>query len=75
MSKKNDTYKCGICGAPGGEKITALELAYGTREPFDFFQCISCECLQIAKIPENIADHYPKDFYSYTQKKRKKIFF
>ncbi|MBH90067.1 MAG: methyltransferase type 12 [Magnetovibrio sp.] len=71
MSEKNKNYRCAICGAFGGQGYQFLELAYGTKEPFDFFQCRNCECLQIIKIPENISDHYPKDFYSYTQKKRK----
>lgn len=67
--------KCTICGASCGEGFTALELAYGSKEPFDFFQCDDCGCLQITKIPEDIAAYYPKDFYSYTQKKRKKANF
>jgi 2-polyprenyl-3-methyl-5-hydroxy-6-metoxy-1,4-benzoquinol methylase len=75
MSKKKRINKCGICGALGGEPITALEVAYGTKEPFDFFQCGDCDCLQISEIPANIEAHYPKDFYSYTQKNKKKNHF
>lgn len=75
MSNTEKRKTCEICGSPASDFFTVLELAYGTKEPFDFFQCHNCECLQIASIPENIAKYYPDDFYSYTKKKRKKNHF
>ena len=38
---------------------------FGTREEFEYFICRSCGCLQITDIPEDIARHYPKDYYSH----------
>ena len=36
---------------------------FGTREEFDYFQCGSCETLQIAEIPE-LTRFYPSNYYS-----------
>ena len=75
MTEVKKINTCAICGAPGGDSFTALELAYGTKEHFNFFECSVCGCLQITEIPENIAAYYPEDFYSYTKKNRKKNLF
>jgi SAM-dependent methyltransferase len=36
----------------------------GTRECFDYFECGSCGCLQITKIPVDISRHYAGGYYS-----------
>jgi len=38
---------------------------FGTRELFDYFQCLNCGCLQIETIPADISRHYPPDYYSF----------
>lgn len=38
-------------------------MMFGTRERFTYFQCLECACLQIAAIPEDLARHYPPDYY------------
>lgn len=40
---------------------------FGFRDEFLYFQCVRCECLQIAEIPENISKYYPGNYYSHTQ--------
>lgn len=40
-------------------------MMFGTREPFDYFQCSSCGCLQIAKVPIAMERFYPPDYYSF----------
>ena len=38
---------------------------FGTREEFAYFECMSCQCVQIAKYPDDIGRHYPSNYYSY----------
>jgi len=47
---------------------------FGTREQFNYFQCDDCHCLQIETIPDNIADFYPGDYYSFGRSEGKKFF-
>jgi SAM-dependent methyltransferase len=56
---------CRICGHRGEHtSFRAREMMYGSRETYDYFQCSQCECLQIARIPEDMASHYPDNYYS-----------
>lgn len=41
------------------------EMAFGTREKFNYFQCANCKCLQISEFPSDINRHYPKNYYSF----------
>jgi len=57
---------CRICGnAEESTIIKMREMMYGTREEFDYFECGQCGCLQIAVIPENLAEYYSSGYYSY----------
>jgi 2-polyprenyl-3-methyl-5-hydroxy-6-metoxy-1,4-benzoquinol methylase len=40
-------------------------MMFGTREPFDYFLCDRCGCLQIATIPTDLDRHYPANYYSH----------
>lgn len=40
------------------------EMLLGTRDLFDYFQCHTCGCLQIAKIPEDLSHYYPDNYHS-----------
>src|SRR5690606_15282057 len=56
---------CRICGTTGNFSIyMAREMMFGTRVSFPYFGCSYCECLQIANIPEDLTQYYPKDYYS-----------
>jgi SAM-dependent methyltransferase len=57
---------CEICGnEKDNKKVQIREMMFGTRDEFDYFECSKCGCLQIAKIPKNIGEYYPKNFYSF----------
>lgn len=59
-------YQCRICGWTGdAETLTVREMMYHTREEFQYFECGNCHCLQIAEVPENLADYYGDSYYSY----------
>jgi SAM-dependent methyltransferase len=40
-------------------------MMFGTNEPFDYFQCRRCGCLQIVEIPSDLSRHYPDGYYSH----------
>ncbi len=41
------------------------EMHFGFRDEFEYFQCGSCGCLQIAEFPENLSKYYPKEYGAY----------
>jgi SAM-dependent methyltransferase len=57
---------CRICGADTTKAKTyiAAEMMFGSKEPFEYFQCTDCECLQIADIPADLSRYYPDGYYS-----------
>jgi 2-polyprenyl-3-methyl-5-hydroxy-6-metoxy-1,4-benzoquinol methylase len=60
------TSPCRICGnLSGNMDYTVREMQFGTREPFFYFQCGQCGCLQIAWIPDNLAPYYPAEYFSF----------
>lgn len=65
----SQTYACVFCaGAEPARRFTSREMLYGTRATFDYFECAACASLQIAAIPDDLARHYPGDYYSYDRK-------
>ncbi|HEY2708155.1 MAG TPA: class I SAM-dependent methyltransferase [Caulobacteraceae bacterium] len=45
-------------------------MMYGLRTFYRYFQCTDCECVQLAKIPNDLSQFYPDDYYSYGQDPR-----
>ncbi|MHB8529844.1 MAG: class I SAM-dependent methyltransferase [Caulobacteraceae bacterium] len=57
---------CRICGArEANTALRAREMLHGTREAFDYFECGRCGCVQISRIPEDLARHYPAGYFSF----------
>lgn len=66
--------ECRICKAGGVFAHHSVpEMMFGTREPFDYFLCSACGCLQIASIPEDLARFYPENYYSNAADSRVKV--
>jgi SAM-dependent methyltransferase len=59
--------QCRVCGSEGEHRLyVAKEMMLGVRDEHTYFQCSACECLQIERIPANLADYYPAEtYYSY----------
>ena len=57
---------CKICNnSENNTPYQVKEMMYGSREIFNYFQCPKCGCLQIEKIPDDLAKFYPNNYYSY----------
>ena len=67
--------KCKICSNENNNKQYYFkEMMFGLEEEFLYYQCSKCNCLQINKIPENMTNYYPQNYYSFSGfPKRKKI--
>ena len=67
------THQCRICNYNGeGTAYTVREMMLGSGDPFLYFQCSRCQCLQIAEIPSDMGRYYPRDYYSYSPTSRDK---
>lgn len=66
---------CRICGAlaANARKYDALEMMFGTKESFRYFECPDCGCLQIGEIPRDLSRFYPSGYYSGEVESRKKV--
>jgi len=59
---------CRICNNPRNENIFHVrEMMFGYRDPFTYFQCPRCDCLQISEIPLDMHKYYPGEYYSFSQ--------
>ena len=38
---------------------------FGTKEPFDYFECAGCGVLQICEVPADLSRHYPREYYAH----------
>ncbi len=58
--------QCAICGASQGTSHTFHEKMFATNEPFPYWECGECGCLQIVEIPANLGDYYTASYYSFS---------
>lgn len=69
---KSDEFICRICGNQNNNiNLSIKEMQIGTFEKFNYTECHQCKCIQINVIPKNLDSYYPKDYYSYSEIKRK----
>ena len=65
LAVRRQFLECRACGVQAESEVHVLsEMMYGSRETFDYVLCSYCGCLQIAKVPGDLARHYPSDYYS-----------
>ena len=41
-------------------------MMFGTRQPFLYVQCATCDGLQLTDIPSDMSSYYPSDYYSFS---------
>jgi len=64
-SNQLESQACRICGSVSVSLFQAREMMFGLREKFSYFECASCKCVQISEYPEDIARHYPSNYYAF----------
>lgn len=64
---------CAICGNDKANRLHyPREMMFGMDEAFEYLECGRCGCLQITRVPEDLARYYPRDYYSYRPPKEKR---
>lgn len=62
---------CAICGTSGAvASYTVRESMLGLGDPFLYYQCGACGCLQISSIPADLSRYYPSTYYSFSPTSR-----
>src|ERR1700676_3435079 len=58
---------CQICSnAHGNRSFQAKEMMFGLRDTFEYFECGSCQCVQLAEIPADLSRYYPSNYYAFS---------
>lgn len=75
MTDNNKVMReCRICGSGAEHPVwLAKDMMYGIDGEFLYFQCVECGCLQIEKVPDNLADYYPDQYYSFGKVSNRKL--
>ncbi len=50
-------------------------MLFGLREEFEYFLCSNCGCLQIKKVPPDLAKYYPKEYKTFRARSIKQSFY
>jgi len=57
-----------VCGSGGAKRsFPARETMYGTKEEFEYLECLECGSLQIKNVPKDLSRFYPDDYYLLTE--------
>ena len=68
--------KCRICSNSNSNKTyTIHEMMFGSREAFEYFECSSCNCLQIKNFPSDLSKYYPPNYLSFSKPHLPKLLF
>ncbi len=72
MPPETSLLTCRICGnSDGNATYHVREMLHGTREPFDYFECAECGCLQILRVPDDLGKYYPRNYLSFKDYRRR----
>jgi len=56
-------HTCKVCNVFNqNRQHTFFEMMFGSRDEFDYFECLNCGSLQIAEVPLDLGRHYPSDY-------------
>ncbi len=59
--------KCRICDNQENNNLyEVIEMMFGYRDKFTYFQCSECGCLQILEIPLDMSKYYSSKYYSFS---------
>lgn len=66
MKPEYTTQGCRVCGHSNeNRRHVVREMMFGSRERFDYVECTACGCVQISTYPDDLARHYPKDYWNF----------
>lgn len=60
------TFYCRVCtNQEKNRSFTVIEMMFGLKDAFEYFECNLCGCVQIATIPGDLSRYYPSNYYSF----------
>jgi hypothetical protein len=66
-SSSSTRLACRVCGEDAGaDRVEVREMMFGSRQPFTYRRCHVCGSLSIERIPDDLASHYPQDYYAFS---------
>lgn len=68
MKNNSCSDRCPACYSDEKTEFQASEMMYGKGGVYPYFQCLHCEAIWIKDIPEDLAAHYPKNYYAFRQR-------
>jgi SAM-dependent methyltransferase len=60
------SMECIVCSAKTGREHVFREMMFGTRKEFRYWECLACGCLQIEPVPDDLGEHYPDSYHSFS---------
>ncbi len=64
--KADSSLRCRIChNASRNRTFLAAEMMLGSREAFEYLECVLCGCLQLSTPPKDLSVYYPQGYYSF----------
>ena len=66
MTTNAAVVPCRVCGSTEPrEPFEIREMMFGSAEPYPYGLCPTCGSLVIEAIPDDLARHYPRDYYAF----------
>jgi SAM-dependent methyltransferase len=59
--------KCRLCHSDAGRYVPVREMMFATGESFEYFECASCGCVQLAAWPADMSRYYPAEYHSFAE--------
>jgi SAM-dependent methyltransferase len=56
---------CPFCKSSSHIEHQAREMMFGLRQKFTYLECSGCGVLILANPPQNLLNHYPREYYSF----------
>jgi 2-polyprenyl-3-methyl-5-hydroxy-6-metoxy-1,4-benzoquinol methylase len=65
--------ECKLCFNISDDIIHVEEMMFGLKTSFEYLHCDSCQSLSLMNIPKNMADYYPRNYYSFVKRSANKF--
>lgn len=65
--------KCRLCQKESDNTIEVQEMMFGMNKTFEYNICDSCKSMSLVTIPENLAEYYPDNYYSFIKTEKSKL--
>jgi hypothetical protein len=65
LASDRNHMNCPFCKSSSHIEHQAREMMFGLRQKFTYLECSGCGVLILANPPQNLLNHYPREYYSF----------